>query len=75
MGSCIDLTKFQLGEGAKDIEDAFSKIVSGGRIGYKTVIVKDKPVPQCPDCKKELAGQEKFCPECGAKITLAAIAD
>ena len=44
MGSCIDLTKYQ-NEDA--VQDAFSKIVSGGKMGYKTVIERKKIPPKC----------------------------
>lgn len=63
-GSCRDLRSLQ--ENAS-VQDAFSKLVSGGKVGYKAVIEKDKPVPTCPACKIKLLGDEKFCPECGTK--------
>lgn len=50
------------------IHDAFSKLVSGGKYGYNTPILKDKPKVVCRNCGFELKGEEKFCPECGAKI-------
>ena len=65
MGRCIDLRKFQTDSA---IEDAFSKLVSGGRAGYKTIIEKDKPVVKCESCGIVLNGDEKFCPECGSKV-------
>ena len=70
MGSCIDLRKYQ---DVSSIQDAFSKIVSG-KSGYKSVIERKKEIPRCPNavCAKTLEGQEKFCPECGAKIGVAA---
>lgn len=49
------------------VADAFAKLVSGGKPGYKTVIEKDKPVPRCKNCNVVLTGDEKFCPECGTK--------
>ncbi|PIN78143.1 hypothetical protein COV15_00590 [Candidatus Woesearchaeota archaeon CG10_big_fil_rev_8_21_14_0_10_34_12] len=65
MSSCLDLRKFQ---DNADVEDAFSKLVSGGKAGYKTVIEKDKAPKVCPKCNSLLTGDEKFCPECGNKI-------
>ena len=47
--------------------DAFARLVSGGKAGYKTIIEKKKEVPRCMSCRRELSGEEKFCPECGAK--------
>ena len=66
MGSCIDLRKFQDSEA---IEDAFSKIVSGGKLNYKTVIERKVEPLKCPKCKNLLSGNEKFCSECGNKLS------
>ena len=64
-GSCRDLRKYQK-EGA--VMDAFSKLVSGNRAGYKTVIEKKTELPKvCRNCSLELGGTENFCPECGTK--------
>jgi hypothetical protein len=60
MGSCIDLRNLQSGKGAKAIEEAFGKVVSGG----KMVI----PMTNCPSCDKVIDGGEKFCTECGTKL-------
>ena len=65
MTSNRDLRKFQDDE---SIQEAFGKLVSGGKPGYKTVIDKNKPIPKCDKCKTNLLGDEKFCPECGEKI-------
>lgn len=65
MGSSIDLRRFQDVSG---VEDAFSKLVSGGRMGYKTVIERKKEEKKCKNCGFILEGSEKFCPECGMKI-------
>ena len=65
MGSCRDLRSLHDSE---DINKAFSKLVSGGKAGYKTVIEKDKPTPKCSACDQVLLGDEKFCPECGMKL-------
>ncbi len=66
MGSNIDLRKYQDPEA---VADAFSKVVSGGKAGYKTIIERRKDIPKCPKCSKILEGEEKFCPECGHKLT------
>jgi hypothetical protein len=64
MPSCLDLRKYL--ENEKTF-DAFSRLVSGGKAGYKSVIEKKKDIPKCKKCGKELTGEEKFCPECGEK--------
>jgi hypothetical protein len=64
MTSCRDLRHLN---GNMDVEAAFSRLVSGGKPGYKAVIEKDKPIPTCPSCRVKLLGDEKFCPECGTK--------
>ena len=64
MGSCLDLRNLQSVEA---VEDAFSKLVSGGKAGYKTVIERKKEPLLCGNCKTPLSGEEKFCPECGTK--------
>ncbi len=64
MGSCLDLRSLQSVEA---VEDAFSKLVSGGKAGYKTVIERKKEPIICENCKTSLSGEEKFCPECGTK--------
>jgi rubrerythrin len=65
MGSNLDLRNLQENE---DVYKAFSKLVSGGKHGYKAVIEKSKPVIKCPKCGNILSGDEKFCPECGNKL-------
>ena len=50
------------------VVNAFSKLVSGGRSGYKTILEKTKPTPKCSACNTTLTGDEKFCPECGNKL-------
>jgi len=49
-------------------EEGFSRLVSGGKYGYKTIIEKKKEVPKCKNCNFLLSGSEKFCPQCGARI-------
>ena len=63
MPSNRDLRELQENEA---VQDAFGKLISG-KSGYRTVIVKDKPPITCKECSKILEGDEKFCPECGAK--------
>ena len=67
MGSNIDLRKYQ---DVESIEDAFSKIVSGGRAGYKAIIERKKPDAKCSQCGKKAPEDAKFCPDCGGKIVI-----
>jgi ribosomal protein L34E len=64
MGSCLDLRRYV---NDQKTFDAFSRLVSGGKAGYKTVLERKKEVPKCNKCGRELEGIEKFCPECGEK--------
>jgi rRNA maturation endonuclease Nob1 len=64
MPSNLDLRKWQ---DSPEVEEAFSRLVSG-KVGYKTIILKDKLKQACKNCGFELSGEEKFCPECGTKI-------
>ena len=68
MGSCLDLRE-QMDNPA--VHDAFSRIISGGKMGYKTVIERRVEPIKCPKCALVLKGMEKFCPECGEKLNLA----
>ena len=82
MGSGLDLRKYQ---DTESIQDAFSKIVSGGKTGYKTVIERKKVPPKCnqcgrggdedqkfcPGCKKSIDDAEKFCTNCGHNLIQA----
>lgn len=70
MASGYDLRKYQKGKGAESVEDAFARIVSGGKIGYKTVIEKKKVPPKCTKCSKIGEEEQKFCPECGGKMVV-----
>jgi len=70
MGSNLDLRKFQSGKAALLVEDAFSKIVSGGKPGYKTIIERKKLPPKCEKCGKVGNPDDKFCPECGGKMVV-----
>ena len=67
MGSCLDLRE-QMNNPA--VHDAFSRIISGGKIGYKTIIERKVEPVKCPKCSLILKGMEKFCPECGEKLGL-----
>ncbi|MBI5148641.1 hypothetical protein HZA33_03095 [Candidatus Pacearchaeota archaeon] len=66
-GSCRDLRKYLDDEATAA---AFSKLVSGGKYGYKTIIERKKEPLKCKGCQKILEGEEKFCPECGTKVEL-----
>ena len=63
-GGCWDLSDQMDSE---EVAAGFSRLVSGGKYGYKAVIERKKEVPRCIKCRKELEGIEKFCPECGEK--------
>ncbi len=65
MGSCLDLRE-QMDNPA--VHDAISKILSGGKLGYKTIIERRVEPIKCSNCAFVLKGDEKFCPECGEKI-------
>lgn len=67
MGSCIDLRKYQ---NPTAIEDAFAKLVSGGKMGYKTVIEKKVIPPKCSACGRGGDPEQKFCPQCGGKMVI-----
>lgn len=67
MGSNIDLRKYQDPE---SIQDAYSKIVSGGKPGYKAVIERKKPTPKCSKCGRGGDPEQKFCPQCGGKMVV-----
>ena len=65
MGSNIDLRKYQ---DSGDIEKAFSALVSGKRIGYKTIIERKKILPRCIKCEKQGNEEQRFCSDCGGKM-------
>lgn len=65
MSSGRDLRKYQDGD---SIQDAFSMIVSGGKVGYKTVIEKKKVPPKCSGCGRGGDEDQKFCSQCGGKM-------
>jgi len=66
MSSCRDLRKFQ----NDSIQDAFSKLVSGGRLGYKTILEKKKILPKCSKCGRGGDDGQKFCPQCGGEMKI-----
>lgn len=65
MGSCIDLRKYQ---DADSIADAYSKIVSGGKMGYRAVLERKKIPPKCVKCGRGGDDGQKFCPQCGGAM-------
>ncbi|MEK6893263.1 MAG: zinc ribbon domain-containing protein [Nanoarchaeota archaeon] len=67
MGSCLDLRKYQDNDA---VQDAYSKVVSGGKAGYKSVIERKKPIPKCIKCGRGGDEGQKFCPQCGGKMVV-----
>jgi len=67
MGSNIDLRSY---ENPDSIQDAFSKVVSGGKPGYKTIIERKKIPPKCTKCGRGGDPEQKFCPQCGGKMII-----
>ena len=67
MGSNIDLRKY---EDPSTIQDAFSKIVSGGKSNYKSIIERRKIHPKCMKCDRGGDDGQKFCPQCGGKMVV-----
>ena len=63
-GGCMDLREYM---DDPRVYAAYSKLVSGGKIGFKAVIDRRKEEKKCSNCHIKLEGNEKFCPECGAK--------
>ena len=63
-GGGRDLRKYQ---DSNQVADAFSRLVSGGKMGYKTVIEKKVVEIRCHGCNGKLEGVEKFCSNCGEK--------
>jgi len=63
-GGCRDLRKYQ---DDSNVVDAFSKLVSGGKMGYRAVIEKKVEEKRCVGCRNKLEGNEKFCSNCGTK--------
>ncbi len=68
MAEAHDLQKKVLKmQNSDDISSIFGKMISG-KSGYKTVIEMKKEPMRCKNCDLILDGDEKFCPECGAKV-------
>lgn len=67
MGSCLDLRKY---EEADAVQDAFSRVVSGGKLGYKSIIERRKPTPKCVKCGRGGEESQKFCSQCGGKMAI-----
>ncbi|MBU2522749.1 MAG: hypothetical protein KKE23_00465 [Nanoarchaeota archaeon] len=63
-GGCRDLRKYQEND---QVVDAFSRLVSGGKMGYRAIIEKKVEEKRCTGCHNKLEGIEKFCPNCGTK--------
>jgi len=61
------LRKFQ---NSDSIADAYSKIVSGGKSGYKAIIERKKLPPKCTKCGRGGDNEQKFCPQCGGKMVV-----
>ncbi len=53
---------------SESIQNAFSKLVSGNKVGYKTIIEKKKIPPKCVKCGRGGDEGQKFCPQCGGKM-------
>lgn len=52
---------------SQEFVDVFSKVVSGGKAGYKTVVPVKPITTKCKTCDATLGEKQKFCHECGAK--------
>jgi len=52
----------------QDFAAAYSKLISGGRAGYKAVIETKQVEIRCKGCNTVLDQIEKFCHECGTKV-------
>lgn len=61
-----DLRKYQ----NDSIVDAFSALVSGKKVGYKTVLEKKTIPPKCAGCGRGGDDGQKFCPQCGGKMVV-----
>jgi RNA polymerase subunit RPABC4/transcription elongation factor Spt4 len=67
MSQNLDLRRYQ---DSDSIAEAFGKIVSGGKSGYKTVIERKKIPPKCSKCGRGGDNEQKFCPQCGGKMVI-----
>lgn len=66
MSTGRDLRKFQ---NTNAVQDAFSMLVSG-KPGYKAVIEVKKVPPKCEKCGRGGDIDQKFCPQCGGKMSV-----
>ena len=48
---------------------SFSQLISG-KVNYKTIREKKQEPIFCSQCKTQLKGKEKFCPECGNRVEI-----
>ena len=71
MGEIYDRQKEQDDlQRSEEFVDVFSKIVSGGKSGYKTVVQVKPITTKCSNCGVILQENQKFCHECGTKNEL-----
>jgi hypothetical protein len=63
-GGCRDLRKYM--NDPKTLE-IFGQLISG-RKGYVPVIERRVEIIYCKGCRRQMAEEEKFCPECGTKV-------
>ena len=63
-GGCRDLRQYM---NDTKVLEAFGKLISG-KSGYVPIIERRQEPIICSECKQELMGEEKFCPECGTKV-------
>jgi len=52
---------------SEEFVDLFSKIVSGNKAGYKTIVTVKPITSKCKGCGIVLEQRQKFCHECGTK--------
>ena len=50
---------------SQDFSNTFSKLVSGGRYGYQTIIEKESVILKCKHCQAILDASQKFCMNAG----------
>lgn len=68
MAEIHELQKRVLGlQNTDEVNSIFGKIISG-KSDYKTIIEMKREPQRCKNCDLILEGNEKFCPECGAKV-------
>ncbi len=62
-GGCRDLRQYMNDQKTQEI---FGFLLSGRR-GYIPVQEKKIEIIRCKGCGRQMAEEEKFCPECGTK--------